>query len=253
MSERQLRLALDGPPEPEAGGLPKATEIPAPPEEEIVSMSSTEPSMPDESAEPTAPTDLVLPQGGSETDRSVDLVAAGVQEALRELDQAAEGHVDDEHDGELAPIHEPTLWRDLGWTAEVIPNEDGEGWAVAMSRYGEAEPALIGPWVMGRDKKNPKPMNDYDFRTLVKAASDVMKRHEQQLRARLHRSVVVYGEAGRVAVTLDIVPDEDEPYALLAARDERGDLVAEERVSAAFQLNQASADQWVAAGFGDPR
>lgn len=164
-----------------------------------------------------------------------------------------EEYDDDAHDGEPAPIHEPTLWRDLGWTAEVIPNEDGEGWAVAMSRYGEAEPALVGPWVMGRDKKNPKPMNDYDFRALVKGASDVMKRHEQQRRAQLHRSVVLYGEEGRVEVTLDIVPDEYEPYAVLAARDERGEVLAEEQVSAAFQLNEASAGKWVAGGFGDPR
>jgi hypothetical protein len=148
------------------------------------------------------------------------------------------------------PIHEPTLWRDLGWTAEIIPNEDGEGWAVAMSRYGEAEPALIGPWVMGRDKKNPKPMNDYDFRTLVKAASDVIKRHEQQLRAKLRQRVVVYGEEGRVEVTLDIVPDEDEPYGVLAARDERGEVVAQERVSAAFRLNEDSAGRWLAAENG---
>ena len=38
-------------------------------------------------------------------------------------------------------IHTPTLWRDNGWTARVIKNEDDEGWAVAMTRDGEVEPA----------------------------------------------------------------------------------------------------------------
>ena len=31
-------------------------------------------------------------------------------------------------------LHEPRLWRDNGWTAQVIKNNDDEGWAVAMYR-----------------------------------------------------------------------------------------------------------------------
>ena len=38
------------------------------------------------------------------------------------------------------PLHEPRLWRDNGWTARVIKNEDDEGWAVEMVKDGEAEP-----------------------------------------------------------------------------------------------------------------
>ena len=34
------------------------------------------------------------------------------------------------------PIHEARLWRDNGWTARVIKNEDDDGWAVAMTRAG---------------------------------------------------------------------------------------------------------------------
>ena len=49
----------------------------------------------------------------------------------------------------------PRLWCDDGWTARVIKNDDDEGWAVEMIKDGEAEPALVGPWTMGRDKKNP--------------------------------------------------------------------------------------------------
>ena len=77
------------------------------------------------------------------------------------------------------PVHEPRLWADNGWTAKVIKNEDDDGWAVAMTRDGEREPALVGPWTMGRDKKNPKPLDVNAFNTLVKTASEVIRRHEQ--------------------------------------------------------------------------
>jgi hypothetical protein len=81
------------------------------------------------------------------------------------------------------PLYEPRLWRDNGCTAQVIKNEDDEGWAVAMFKAGESEPALVGPWTMGRDKKNPKPLDVNAFNTLVKTASEVIRRHEQQLHA----------------------------------------------------------------------
>jgi hypothetical protein len=57
------------------------------------------------------------------------------------------------------PIYEDRLWKDDGWTARGIKNEDDEGWAVAMFKDSESEPALVGPWTMGRDKKNPKPLD----------------------------------------------------------------------------------------------
>ena len=47
----------------------------------------------------------------------------------------------------------------------VIKNEDDDGWAVAMTPDGQAEPALVGPWTMGRDKKNPKPLDSSAFST----------------------------------------------------------------------------------------
>ena len=97
---------------------------------------------------------------------------------------------------------DPRLWRDDGWTAKVIENEDDEGWAVAMIKDGEPEPALVGPWTMGRDKKNPKPLDKSAFSTLVKTASEVLRRHEQQLHAQLHQSVTVNTAAARITVTL---------------------------------------------------
>ncbi|HEY0490109.1 MAG TPA: hypothetical protein VGD30_11390 [Telluria sp.] len=152
-----------------------------------------------------------------------------------------------------APIQEPRVWQGNGWTARVIKNEDDEGWAVAMIKDGEPEPALVGPWTMGRDKKNPKPLDVNAFHTLVKTAAEVLRRHEQQLHAQLHKSTVVATEEGIIKVTLDIVPDDDHPYALLTAIDEMGEQLARERVAASFKLSPASAASWIESGFRAPR
>src|SRR3954463_10480168 len=126
---------------------------------------------------------------------------------------------------ESDPVHDDRLWIDNGWTAKVIKNEDDEGWAVAMIKDGEPEPALVGPWTMGRDKKNPKPLDVSAFHTLVKTASEVLRRHEQQLHAQLHKSTVVNIDGAEIKVTLDIVPDDEHPYALLTALDEAGERI----------------------------
>ena len=149
-------------------------------------------------------------------------------------------------------VHEPRLWRDNGWTARVIKNNDDEGWAVEMIKQGEAEPALVGPWTMGRDKKNPKPLDTNAFNTLVKTASEVLRRHEQQLHAQLHKQFDVDGTDGRITVTLDIVPDEDDPHAWLAAVDLFGAEQARVRVAPTFKLSATRAADWVAAGYGKP-
>ena len=150
-------------------------------------------------------------------------------------------------------IQEPRLWRDDGWTANVIKNEDDDGWAVAMTRDGAAEPALVGPWTMGRDKKNPKPLDGAAFSTLVKTASEFVRRSEQQLHASLHQSIAVTAGSARVTVYLDIEPDEDNPSAKLSARDDGDDLLAEVRVAPSFKLNRSSAVAWVEGGFGKPK
>jgi len=157
-----------------------------------------------------------------------------------------------DHD-EDAPVQEARVWQGNGWTARVIKNEDDEGWAVAMFKDGEAEPALVGPWTMGRDKKNPKPLDINAFHTLVKTASEVIRRHEQALHAQLHKSTVVSTLEGELKVTLDIVPDEDNPYAMLAAIDEMGEQVARVRVDAGFKLSPASALAWIENDFRAPR
>jgi len=150
------------------------------------------------------------------------------------------------------PVHEARLWRDHGWTARVVKNNDDEGWAVEMHLQGQAEPALVGPWTMGRDKKNPKPLDTAAFNTLVKTAAEVLRRHEQQLQAQLHREVFVQLPEGRVLFTLDIVPDDDDPHALLKAVDADGTELAARRVAANFKLTIASAQAWAEGGYGKP-
>lgn len=150
---------------------------------------------------------------------------------------------------EAEAIREPRLWRDNGWTAQVIKNEDDDGWAVSMTPDGQAEPALVGPWTMGRDKKNPKPLDTSAFNTLVKTAAEFVRRHEQQLHATLHQQIEIAHGGGRATVTLDIEPDEENPSALLRATDAAGEVLGEARVSPGFKLTRASASAWAEAGF----
>lgn len=155
----------------------------------------------------------------------------------------------DEPDADDAPLQSARLWRSDGWTARVLKNDGDEGWAVAMIRDGEPEPALVGPWTMGRDKKNPKPLDAPAFSTLVKTASEVIRRHEQQLQAILHKRVHVSFHAQSVDVLLDITPDEDDPTALLTALDENGAQLAQIKVTPDFKLNATTAYAWVEQAF----
>jgi hypothetical protein len=146
-------------------------------------------------------------------------------------------------------IHEPRLWRDNGWTARVIKNEDDDGWAVSMTPKDQVEPALVGPWTMGRDKKNPKPLDTSAFNTLVKTAAEFVRRHEQQLHAALHQQIDIAHAGRRMSITLDIEPDEENPSAMLRATDGSGQVLAEAAVSPGFKLTRASASAWAEAGF----
>jgi hypothetical protein len=105
---------------------------------------------------------------------------------------------------------------------------------------------------MGRDKKNPKPLDGTAFITLVKTASEFVRRSEQQLHAQLNQSVIVNGQDGRVTVLLRIVPDDDHPDAVLTAQDEGGAVLADIKVGAGFRLNRQTAQAWVDADFAKP-
>ncbi len=150
------------------------------------------------------------------------------------------------------PIHQDRLWSDERWTARVIKNEDDDGWAVAMLLRGESEPALVGPWTMGRDKKNPKPLDTAAFNTLVKTANEVIRRHEQQLHAQLNRNLTVTANGHRIRVALAIVPDDDGATASLTATDALGDVLGQSTVPPEFKLTPHSALAWVESGYQRP-
>jgi hypothetical protein len=156
-------------------------------------------------------------------------------------------------DDTLDPIHEDRLWRDGHWTARVIKNEDDDGWAVAMFLDQQPEPALVGPWTMGRDKKNPKPLDTAAFNTLVKTAKEVIRRSEQQRHAELNKNVSITVDGQRLRVELSIVPDEEGATATLRAVDPFGEELACVPVSPGFKLNVNTAETWAAAGFARPR
>lgn len=145
---------------------------------------------------------------------------------------------------------DPRLWKKAGWIARVIKNENDEGWAVSMTRVGDAEPVLVSPWTMGRDKVNPKPLDHSGFATLLKGANDVMRRHEAAQRARLHRSIACTSETGqRLRADLDIQLDEDDPHAIVSIVDEAtGEIVRRGRATPSFKLSEASVRRFVRNG-----
>jgi hypothetical protein len=156
-------------------------------------------------------------------------------------------------ENETLQIHEPRLWRDKGWTAKVIKNEDGDGWAVAMIRDGSPEPALVGPWTMGRNKVDPKPLDAAAHQTLVKTATEVIRRHEQQLHAQYNKQVAIEVDSQVISVRLAITPDEFEPFGTLTAIGQFGEEIATVNVRPDFRLTRESASRWAAEGFGSIR
>ena len=145
---------------------------------------------------------------------------------------------------------DPRMWKKKGWVARVIKNEDGEGWAVSMTRDGDPEPALVSPWTMGRDKVNPKPLDHAGFATLLKGATEILRRHEAAVRARMYRSFTCLSADGyRLRVEFAIQPDEDDPHAILSVFDElTNTLVRTGRASPGFKLTEASVQRFVRTG-----
>ena len=173
-------------------------------------------------------------------------------------------HDDNAPDNEAETTVEPNVrrdpktqdlrhWKDDGWSARIVKNEDDDGWAVEMTRDGAREPALIGPWTMGRNKKDPKPLDTSAFHTLVKTATEFVSRSEQQRHAILNKEVRVNARIDdvntEVRVTLKIIPDDDFPYATLTAIDAAGDTLAQVKAPANFKLSATSAVTWIEGGF----
>ena len=151
------------------------------------------------------------------------------------------------------PIQQARVWADEQWTARVIKNEDDDGWAVAMFLAGQTEPALVGPWTMGRDKKNPKPLDPAAFHTLVKTAKEFLRRSEQQLYAQLNKNLTVTVDGSRIRVALTIVPDEEGATASLSAQDEFGAELARVGVSPELRLTADAALAWIVSGYQRPQ
>ena len=76
----------------------------------------------------------------------------------------------------------PIVWKiqNRGWTAEIVKSEEGDGWAVNMTRDGDDAPVYSGPWTMGRNKIDPKPMDQHAFNTWVKSATEFLARSQYQ-------------------------------------------------------------------------
>jgi hypothetical protein len=146
-------------------------------------------------------------------------------------------------------IMEPRYWKKNGWSAKVIKNEDDDGWAVEICKDGLSDPVLVSPWVMGRDKKNPKPFDSPSFTTFVKTASEIMRRAAQQRERQLKKSVSCCWDGIWFKIVLEITPDEYDPYATLSATNDEGEVVAKIRVAPNYKFSQAVADKWVRGGF----
>ena len=76
--------------------------------------------------------------------------------------------------------------------------------------------------------------------------------HEQAMHAQHHKNVTVTIASARYRITLDIVPDEDDPHAMLAAANTFGDVLARVRVRADFRLTVGSATAWIEDDFRRP-
>ncbi|KAB2966340.1 MAG: hypothetical protein F9K15_17245 [Zoogloea sp.] len=147
----------------------------------------------------------------------------------------------------VAGVRDARQWSEDGWSARVVKSDDAEGWAVELRRGGEAEPALVAPWRMAGD--SPEPLGASAFNVLVRQASAVLQRQTAQRQAHLHKQVTVRAGEVQWDVTLDIVPDEYDPHALLEAVDESGESAARQRVAADFRLTAAAAKAWIERDF----
>jgi hypothetical protein len=149
-------------------------------------------------------------------------------------------------------VREDRRWQAEGWSARIFKNEDDDGWAVSMTRDGEPEPTIVVPWTMGRDKKNPKPLDKGGFTVLLKNATETRMRTEQQRHARLHKSIEISLDDERIRVELDLVEDEYDPHAWLSAHSSAGEQLARTKVEPSFKLSSSSATKWARNGYGEP-
>jgi hypothetical protein len=68
----------------------------------------------------------------------------------------------------------------------------------------------------------------------------------------LHQSIAVTALGRRIIVSLNIIPDDENPTARLSAQDEGGEMLASVQVAPSFKLTRSSAVAWAEAGFAKP-
>ena len=149
----------------------------------------------------------------------------------------------------------PIVWEMAadGWSARIIDHPDDDGWALAMTRDGDDEPLLVVPWVMGRNKRDPKPLNELDFRTQLKAARDFYTRMQNQRRAVFRKSYTVYTDGDEaITVVFDVDQDDFEPQGILVATSPLGEELARFTVPPALKRTRSMAQRWVTAGLPHP-
>ena len=86
----------------------------------------------------------------------------------------------------------------------------------------------------------------------MKTASEVLDRSARQRDAALKKKLAIAWGGRWYDVTLEQVPDEYEPHALLSAVDDAGPRAAKHRVASNYKFNRDVANEWVRGGFNPP-
>ncbi len=90
------------------------------------------------------------------------------------------------------------------------------------------------------------------FATFVKTASEVLDLSARQHDAAMKQKLSIAWEGRWFEVTLEKVPDEYDPHAVLSAVDDSKSIIAKSRVPANFKFNRDLANEWARGGFEEP-
>jgi len=153
----------------------------------------------------------------------------------------------------MAFAKEDMTMSDRGWTAQIIRDDEAEGgWAITMTPDGADEPVYSGPWTMGRNKKDPKPLKTKDFLVWIKSAKEFLERSQRQNNQSNRKSIDLTDEAGDfVRVIFDVIND-GEARGELVANNQVGLELARVDTSPNFKLTIESAEDWIASGYEKP-
>jgi len=152
----------------------------------------------------------------------------------------------------MAFAKEDMVWQERGWKAEIIRDDDGAGWAIAMTPDGADEPVYTAPWTMGRNKKDPKPLKTKDFLVWIKSAKEFVERSSRQTRHSNRKSIDTTDENGDfIRVVFDVV-NHGEAKGSLTAFDQVGQELESVECDPNFKLTVGSAEDWILGGYGQP-